>query len=96
MIKKYSKIIPEEYLAVRWKENNWDEVKKFVGDYNIKLNPHDENTFFIVDGTHDTYEEMDFVHMGDYLVKRGRYGFPYSVKAEIFEKHFHFEGWDMT
>ena len=58
MIKKYSKIIPEEYLAVRWKENNWDEVKKFVGDYNIKLNPHDENTFFIVDGTHDTYEEM--------------------------------------
>lgn len=39
MIKKYSKIIPEEYLAVRWKENNWDEVKKFVGDYNIKLNP---------------------------------------------------------
>ena len=56
MIKKYSKIIPEEYLAVRWKENNWDEVKKFVGDYNIKLNPHDENTFFIVDGTHDTYE----------------------------------------
>ena len=53
-------------------------------------------TFFIVDGTHDTYEEMDFVHMGDYPVKRGKYGFPYSVKAEIFEKNFHFEGWDMT
>ena len=34
--------------------------------------------------------------MGDYLVKRGKYGFPYSVKAEIFEKNFHFEGWDMT
>lgn len=93
MIRKYFSIIPEEYLAVRWKNYNWDEVKKFVGEYNIKLNPHDENTFFIVDGAHDTYEEMDFVHMGDYIVKQGKWGFPYCVKAEIFEKTFCFKGY---
>lgn len=96
MIKKYSKIIPEEYLAVRWKEDNWKEVRDFVGEYNIRPNPNNpENTFYIVDGIYDTCEEL-IVHLGDYLVKRGKYGFPYSVKAEIFEKNFHFEGWDMT
>lgn len=47
MIEKYSKIIPEEYLAVRWKENNWDEVKKFVGDYNIKLTPMMKTLFLL-------------------------------------------------
>ena len=51
MIKKYSKIIPEEYLAVRWKEDNWEEVRDFVGEYNIRPNPNNpENTFYIVDG----------------------------------------------
>ena len=93
MIKKYSKTIPEEYLAVRWKENNWDEVKKFVGDYNIKLNPHDEKTFFIVDGTHDTYEEMDFVHMGDYLVKEEDMASLILLKKESLRNTFVLKGW---
>ena len=71
-----------------------EEIKK------IAINPitfYDNDIFVSIDSSdYDEYEEMDFVHMGDYLVKRGKYGFPYSVKAEIFEKNFHFEGWDMT
>ena len=94
MIKKYSKIIPEEYLAVRWKEDNWKEVRDFVGEYNIRPNPNNpENTFYIVDGTHDTYEEVDFVHLGDYIVKEGEWGFPYSVSEENFKNSFRFKGY---
>lgn len=94
MIKKYSKISPPEYLAVQWTEDNWEEVRDFVKDYNIRPNPDNpENTFYIVDGTHDTYEELDFVRLGDYIVKEGKWGFPYCVKPEIFEKAFCFKGW---
>ena len=39
-----------------------------------------------------TFSDGKFDNWCVYLVKRGKYGFPYSVKAEIFEKNFHFEG----
>lgn len=94
MVKKYSKIVPPEYFAVQWTEDNWVEVRDFVGNYNIRLNPNNpENTFYIVDGTHDTYEEMDFVHLGDYIVKENEWGFPYCVSEEIFKNNFRFKGY---
>ena len=70
--------------AIQWRENNWEEVLKFLGDADYYyISDLDGPVVLVI----ETLEGRINAHPGDYII-RGVAGEYYPCKPDIFEQAY--------